>query len=195
MASGFSPIQEATFRIALVIFLYPLASFQPPYHHRQLRQPPTTTPPEKNQSHEEESKVVGHCRCCFAGGSFVASLVRQRRNLLSVPEEASSPELAVNTGEKRGRSEQLCEWLHNSRNSFLQLLALIGQSEWHRGSKFPSTHTMTHLLAVVFQGKKNWDLTLSQRQYLQRVQRDSTVACMVVEQEAPIHQNHHFWDS
>nr|GMD28028.1 hypothetical protein Iba_chr08eCG3470 [Ipomoea batatas] len=93
---------EATFRIALVILLYPLASFQPPSHHRQLRQPPTTTPPEKNQSHEEESKVVGHCRCCFAGGSFVASLVRQRRNLLSVPEEASSPELAVNTGEKRG---------------------------------------------------------------------------------------------
>nr|GLL35828.1 hypothetical protein Itr_chr09CG15550 [Ipomoea trifida] len=71
---------------------------KPPSHHRQLRQPPTTTPPEKNQSHEEESKVVGHCRCCFAGGSFVASLVRQRRNLLSVPEEASSPELAVNTG-------------------------------------------------------------------------------------------------
>nr|GMD17894.1 hypothetical protein Iba_chr07dCG8010 [Ipomoea batatas]GME01333.1 hypothetical protein Iba_contig1524CG0010 [Ipomoea batatas] len=85
-----------------LIIPLPLASFQPPSHHRQLRQPPTTTPPEKNQSHEEESKVVGHCRCCFAGGSFVASLVRQRRNLLSVPEEASSPELAVNTGEKRG---------------------------------------------------------------------------------------------
>nr|GMD48140.1 histone-lysine N-methyltransferase SETD1A-like [Ipomoea batatas] len=55
-------------------FLFPLASFQPPSHHHQLRQPPTTTPPEKNQSHEEESKVVGHCQCCLAGGSFVASL-------------------------------------------------------------------------------------------------------------------------
>nr|GMD22028.1 uncharacterized protein LOC109180832 [Ipomoea batatas] len=44
----------------------------------------------------EESKVAaGHCRCCFAGGSFVASLLRRRsrltkftadfQNLLSMP--------------------------------------------------------------------------------------------------------------
>nr|GMD06497.1 regulator of nonsense transcripts UPF2 [Ipomoea batatas] len=50
-----------------------------------------------------------------------------------------------------GRSEQLCKWLHYSRNSLLKLPALVGQIKRHRGSKFPSTQTMTHLLAVHFQ--------------------------------------------
>nr|GMD93803.1 hypothetical protein Iba_chr14fCG11000 [Ipomoea batatas] len=74
-----------------LIIPLPLASFQPPSHHHQLRQPPTTTPPEKNQSHEEESKVVGHCRCCFAGGSFIASRL--------------TSELAVSAG--RGREKDM----------------------------------------------------------------------------------------
>nr|GMD06493.1 hypothetical protein Iba_chr06bCG16510 [Ipomoea batatas] len=66
-----------------------------------------------------------------------------------------------------GRSEQLCERLHYSRNSFPQLPAPLWQSKWHRESKFPRTHTMTHLGTGYFQVENGKVLPEDKAKHLQ----------------------------